>query len=522
MTKKQTAAKIVKHPEYLIAGALLVLFLTTRLYNILGIPMFNDEAIYIRWAQIFSQQPMHPFLSLSDGKQPLFIWMMAVPLRIMSDPLLASRLISVITGFVGMVGMFMLTREIFKDKLVAVAAALMYVIYPYSLMYDRMALYDSTVAMFAIWALYMQVILVRRRTYRTAIVTGLVIGGGLLTKSSAFFSLFLIPFSLLLFPFKSKKTKEILADENFRQWLRCIAIAVIGAYALYSLLRISPNFRYIASKNGEFTLTIGEWMQHPFSQLSGSIPLLWNFILGYSTWPFLLLIPLAFVIEKRYLREKLLLLSWCILPLIAFALFAKLLYPRYILFMLMPLLPLTALSIVGIFRRLHNKYVATLLVGIMLLPMLVLDYKIVTDFARSNAPERDRYAYAEGFYSGVGVKHVAEILTQKSKDQTIYVATHGGFGIMPQGLQNYLYKNPNIIIESFAGIGPQPPAQVVDASRKYPTYHVFSAPCPDCPAIGKAPKTWNVREIYRYKRLEDNSYLTLVQVLPPNDLNTGQ
>ncbi len=501
----------LKKPEFLIATAVVGVFLVSRLWNILAIPIFNDEAIYIRWAEIFSLHPTHPFMSLTDGKQPLFIWFMGASLRVISDPLLAGRLVSVVTGLIGMIGIYRLTKELFSDKLTALMAALMYLVYPYSLMYDRMALYDSTLAMFAIWALYLEVILVRRNNYKTALITGLVIGGGMLTKSGALFFIYLLPLSLLLFPFKSK---QIFQDKNLMKWLKAAALAVIIALAMYSLLRLSPNFKVIAQKNSEFTLSINEWIHHPFSQLPVTLSLIWDFVFHYSTWTFLLLVPTALFIDKRFFRQKLLLLSWCLLPMAAFALFAKLVYPRYILFMMMPLLPLVAFSLVSIFRNIQMKYIGLSIVIILLLPMLILDFKIITDFAHSSAPERDRYAYIEGFYSGVGVKDVVNILESKSQHQKIYVATHGGFGLMPQSLQDYLYKNPNITIESFAGLGNQPPAQVLDAARRYPTYHVFSAPCPTCTSIGVAPEGWKVKEIYRYKRIEDNSYLTLVEIVP--------
>src|SRR6266705_3402180 len=50
---------------------LVVLFFITRFFNILSLPIFTDEAIYIRWAQIALHDANWRFISLTDGKQPM-------------------------------------------------------------------------------------------------------------------------------------------------------------------------------------------------------------------------------------------------------------------------------------------------------------------------------------------------------------------------------------------------------------------------------------------------------------------
>ncbi|MCX6792160.1 MAG: hypothetical protein NT149_03940 [Candidatus Gottesmanbacteria bacterium] len=83
----------------LLVAGLAVLFFVTRLTNLTKLPIFTDEAIYIRWSQIGSRDPNWRFISLVDGKQPLFTWIMMVFLRFIRDPLVAGRLVSVLAGF---------------------------------------------------------------------------------------------------------------------------------------------------------------------------------------------------------------------------------------------------------------------------------------------------------------------------------------------------------------------------------------------------------------------------------------
>src|SRR3989344_8241289 len=96
----------------LVAG----LFFLTRLTHIMSLPIFTDEAIYVRWSQIARQDAAWRHISLTDGKQPLFIWIAMNIMRIVDDPLFASRLVSVLAGFGTLIGIFFLSLEIFKKK----------------------------------------------------------------------------------------------------------------------------------------------------------------------------------------------------------------------------------------------------------------------------------------------------------------------------------------------------------------------------------------------------------------------
>ena len=142
----------------------LILFITatyffTRLIAIDKVPIFTDEAIYIRWAQIAQQDSTQRFISLTDGKQPLFIWLMFPLLKIIQDPLIAGRMVSVFAGFGSIIGLFFLGRELFKNKWVGVTGSFLYILYPMVLVHDRLAIYDSTVGMFFIWSMYFTILL---------------------------------------------------------------------------------------------------------------------------------------------------------------------------------------------------------------------------------------------------------------------------------------------------------------------------------------------------------------------------
>src|SRR3989304_7919550 len=142
-------------------------YLITRLIHLKRVPIFTDEAIYTYWAQVALHDPANRFISLEDGKQPLFIWIAAIFQQFIPDPLIAGRLVSVFAGFGSLVGIYFLARLLFSEK-VAKLAAFLYVILPFALLYDRMALFDSLLTMLGIWAVYFSLKMAKDQRFETA------------------------------------------------------------------------------------------------------------------------------------------------------------------------------------------------------------------------------------------------------------------------------------------------------------------------------------------------------------------
>ena len=114
---------------------------------------------------------------------------------------------------------------------------ILYVFYPFAQVYDRMALYDGLVGTFYVWALYFSMLLIRKIKLDIAYTLGFVIGGGILTKSSNFFSIYLLPFLLILFDFKQKNAQRKLLI------LSCCHSG--GSHKLWDIhiQRLSPLYR---------------------------------------------------------------------------------------------------------------------------------------------------------------------------------------------------------------------------------------------------------------------------------------
>jgi 4-amino-4-deoxy-L-arabinose transferase-like glycosyltransferase len=167
-----------------------VLFALTRLPRLTLLPIFNDEASYLDWGwrAIHLGAPWH---SLYDAKQPLYIWLYGISETVISDPLLAGRLISVITGFFTLLGIYRLTLYLFGRR-PALFSVLCFLFTPLLVFYDRQALFETAIAAMGIWSAYFLIRLCQLPRLKYALALGGIFAFGFWVKSSAL--LFILPF----------------------------------------------------------------------------------------------------------------------------------------------------------------------------------------------------------------------------------------------------------------------------------------------------------------------------------------
>ena len=489
-----------------------VLYWVSRLTNLTQLPIFTDEAIYVRWAQIAEQDSAWRFISLTDGKQPMLIWVGIIALKIFSDPLFAVRFVSVVSGFVGMIGLGLLGRELFKSTTIGILSSFLYLISPFTLMYDRMALMDSIVAMFSVWSLYVAILLVRLVRLDLSFILGLFLGGGVLTKTSGFLSIYLLPTTLLLFDFKNKHWKK-----NLLKWAGFAFIAVLFSQLYYSVLRLSPWFHMIAQKDTTFINTVDEQggiinlIQYCSRFLVGNLHGLGDWTIGYLTIPIIILVFIAILFIYRNLREKLLLLVWFSAPFVGLAFFGKVLYPRFILFMMMPLFLLSAWSIHYLLKRFSNKTHALILILLISIYPLYVDSKILFSIVTAPIPKADSGQYINDHPAGWGIREAVDFFGNEAKTQKINVFTEGTFGLLPYGLEIYLVRNPNI---KFVGLWPIPDymsEEMLLAIETGPTYYVSNK-------FQELPRNWQAELLFEYQKGNNQtSFLRIYKLLGQKD-----
>jgi 4-amino-4-deoxy-L-arabinose transferase-like glycosyltransferase len=415
------------------------------------------------------------------------------------DPLWVGRLTSVLAGAASLGGMWALTWELFKNKKLAFLAAVLYLVSPFALLYDRMALYDSMVAAFSIWSLYLGVLLVRTLRLDVALIAGMVFAGGMLNKTSGFLSLYLLPGTLLLFDWAKRDRVGRLV-----KWVGLVVVAAVLSLMLYSILRLSPLFHMIAQKDNVFVFSVSEFLTQPFRFLEGNLKGEFDWVRSYMTLPLFALAMLAIVYPSRSWCEKLLLAGWGLVPMVGLATFGKVLYPRFVLFMTMPLLILAAVGLAGLMRRL-GRWGVVALVACLVMP-LYMDYFILTNPKQAPITKSDKDQYISDWPSGWGVSEVNAFLASEATKRKITVITEGTFGLMPYAVEIYLVDNPNVEIKGIWPLPEELPQEFADAASDHKTYFIlFQRQSP--------PEAWPLRLIAEYEKGRSTVKLRLYEVL---------
>lgn len=455
----------------IILVALSLVLLTTRLINLKVHPIFTDEAIYIRWAQIALNDPEYRFISLIDGKQPLFVWLTAISLNFVTDPLVAGRLVSVFSGFLAIFGIYFLARELFNDK-VALITSFFYLISPFTFLYDRLAIFDSLLTMLTLYATLFTVKLVKNPNFTNSVLAGCSLGFGTITKSSAFFFIYLLPFSAMLI-----KEGERFAISKFFKWLSFLLITALIAFTFYNLLRLSPLFYVIGQKNLEFIRPTREVLNQPFSFFGSNLGSIISWLLEYLTIPLFIISVASLMYGLGKKNLKIIFLSlYIFIPILAETFFNKVLYPRFTLFYYPYILIILSFGIYSLFQKYqrHQTLLIILAIPILLFP-LKTSFTLLTKPHFARIPQSDSNQYFNDWPAGYGVKEAVGFVEAAAKDGPVYVATQGTFGLLPYALEIYLQKEPEIEIKGFWPLDPQNiPSEILDKAKSKKSFLILN------------------------------------------------
>jgi len=436
-------------------------YLISHLLFLTKLPVFADEAIYIRWAQlIIDDWQRYAFFPMNDGKPPLFLWLLVPGQFIFQNQLLAGRVLSVLIGFFQLIVLQKLTRRLGGDKIAQIFSMLLGCCLPFWFFHHRMALMDGALTLFSsltwLFALKARGELKRKNKIESKLLlnlllTGLFLGLSFLIKLPAVLLIPLIPISLILF----------LAKEKLFKACALSGVPVLTGLFIFSLLRLHPAFPQLFSRGGDFLFTLEEiFTQQEWRTVLKQMPKYGTTLSTYLTWPVILLSFYAFFTKHRraaWISH----LSW-----MAFAypifLMGKVVYPRYLL----PVTPfITVAASLGfshLFSQLQSKLQSTskkiLQVLIFLIIIIISGRSLLfmftqyTDPSQSNFVPIDQEQYLYEWSAGYGISETVSLLNQLAKTKKVLVLTEGYFGTLPDGLLMYLHRRPvdNLFI---TGIG---------------------------------------------------------------------
>lgn len=460
-------------------------YLSIRLAKLGALPMVSDEGTYIDWGvRAWHARDLSDWLaSLEDGKQPLLAWLMIPFLSAVEDRLIAGRLTSIACGAINVALIWSVASRLGQpwgqrtSRLAGPIAGALYVITPVAVVHDRMALYDTLVTTASLTVLLTTIHWSERPGWVRMILVGCAIAVSVLTKLSALFFVGLVPVVAVAWNPASR-----------RQWWQLAQAAFIGAGA-YSVLYLSPIVDNLADGNfGRYSLTLREVMRFPLTLWWANTVFVAETFETYVGLPLILATVAAVLVlfspaepvagnmssvASNRGRSAFILAVWIVVPVAAFVLTAKLIYSRYVVFVLISTLIPTAIGAARAVVHLRGFRLETVKPNwahhlANLLPMAIISLWMgaitisCTAFIWPliNSPAEapwmndrryitDRFQYIESNYAGYGLAELLAFLDKARLDNPetgIVVITRTATGMPRDAIFAYLRERPGITL----------------------------------------------------------------------------
>lgn len=447
-------------------AAVLLLYLITHVWNLWTFPVFADESIYVRWAQLFLDDwKQYLFFALNDGKTPLFVWMVAAAQSWNADQLVAARFVSVLGGLIQVIVVGAILYQLKARKFTQLLGMLLVAVLPFWFTYHRLAVMDGWLTVWLSISFWASLKAISASTkWRTVwlVLSGLAFGAALWTKLPA---LFYLPVFVVLPFFAERVTgkKQHLPKDPvklIKLWLPQIVTAGTGLL-VFALMRVSPAFGQLFSRGQDFSYSLsevlveGKWIE--------SVKNVSRFVLyfgRYLTWPFMLAVVAGLFSNKE--RKTVALLLLCALLFLApFIVVGKVVHPRYLLPAALFLTVAGCLSLESLYIRCTSAMrsgkllwagVAVMIAMLAGQSLTYASYFMANFiFSPDNTPfvQADRTQYLEEWSSGHGIIETVGLIQGLSSSHTVAVATEGRFGTLPDGLLMYFHGQnvDNIYLE---------------------------------------------------------------------------
>jgi 4-amino-4-deoxy-L-arabinose transferase-like glycosyltransferase len=398
------------------AAALLALYVATRAALLWRFPPFTDEALYAQWTWQGYHVPEDRFTSLATGKEPLLPWAGMAWMRLGAEPITAVRLVSAAAGLVTVLLVALLARELSPRRAVWAAAATTAVLLPFFVVNTVIGLYDPLATAAVAAALLLQLRLARRPTLGEALLLGLALGAGLLTKGTTYFALLLIPLGAVVFDWRSAGRARRLAA-----WLGSLVLAVAVAGLAYSTMQLSEfydDFRAAQEPSATPVHSFGDALRDLGHWLDQNGPPYLDALVGYFTLPLLVLCGLGIVVAVRERpRPAIVVAIWALVPIAGAILLSDVTHARYLLTGAPPLVVFVGVGAVALFewaRARRGPLVAAAAVALVALPALAYDARILANPSTASYPSNDDQEYATGWPAGSPWPRVADELRKRA------------------------------------------------------------------------------------------------------------
>ena len=444
-----------------------------------SLPIFGDEAIYLRWAQLIREG--HWWISLIDPKPPLHFWLIAAFYNWAHDPLLASRLISVACGVLSIPALAAACNEIASlarapapsGRTLGLVACVLAIFCPFLNFYQRLGTADALFILEMLLAVWLslrwaRLLAAQKSAWPTAIILSLAMASAMMTRQGLSYVLWAMPpFALLL----NLPRPRLLFNAILQ-----LVVAGIIALVIWTPYLTADFHRFAAERGG----TAGELKtrilyQNQFTDSAKSrvdilrwnatcvfIPT-WNadgqaetgWLYLYLTWPvyFASLAGFVWLAFQRQWKLLSFLVLWCVLMLGVPLALGAVLRSRYTVAGVPPLLIAASyfiLELLGLALSVRRQWIgwciaAALFAGVILLPLMEIA-KQGTAWWNQTLTREDRYQHITGWTAGTATMEAIGFIKNFAARSPIVVITNDGWGTPADAEWVYLSGIPNVTL----------------------------------------------------------------------------
>jgi len=445
--------------------ALVVSFCLLRLPSLMGMPLFNDEAL----ALLRARDPVNTLGgNFYDGKLLQVFALAALP-HLLPDPLVPARLLGVACGL-GVVLCLAACGRLVMRPWAGLLAGLLYALAPLAAVQDRLALTDGPLTLISALVLYLSIAYVdgaadRRRD---ALKLGLLIMIGCLIKLSGVFLLLTPAFAALLLAPAGQRLARL------RGLLPAMGLVLALVLPLVLL-------GYGSAERGKLS-TGADWLlvMVAGAQMTG------GWLLRYLPGP-LLLLPLALLAHARFaartgaradtqagtlLRLVGYLLACGLAYQAAFVIVGRTLYPRYFLPAWPALLLAAAVALAELWRT-GGAWRATAAATLSLGMLVGLSFNLSYALAPEQAPLAaiDQAQHFERWTAGQNLPTLfADLRTEAATRGGITLVNHTQPRLVNMAAQIYLDDVPELTQHQLNLAAADAPAVLQALARLGPTF----------------------------------------------------
>ncbi|MGQ0603170.1 MAG: hypothetical protein ACT4QE_15920 [Anaerolineales bacterium] len=443
-------------PVFILLAALFL-----RLTDLLSFPVFVDEATYVHWAKLFAANtPAYPVWM--EGRILAVMWMALFDLS-GAGPLWLARAVVALLSVLNCAACLTLGRWA-GGRIAGWIAGGLYAVLPYALFHDRQAITDPVATAFGSVMLVSALGLARTRRWALVAPLGFAFAAAVLAKFSA--AQYPIVFALALIFIPHTRHDRLTLALQFGAAL-LVAAASIGVFASLLGPRLGSGGGILADSSLSQLqcppiLCEGDWAEQGrrFPLALGSLP---EVVPPYFGWPLIAAALFGVAVKGRSsplpsgegsgVRANtrpftiILALTTLVMLLAVIVTMQSVVVPRYMGFMIVPLLVLAANGVAFFFKgrnflaavrhrrvgeppkldEVQRRSPSGVLAAVLALTIGTFSFRnsltLLTTPTQVELPAIDRQQYLTGFYSGIGFREIAATVLARESQPLILTKT---------------------------------------------------------------------------------------------------